>query len=324
MTSQAVGVVGMGLMGTSISACLLGAGHRLFSVDHRKEQHKVARRRLQEFLVEMDRQGVSKYSAKDSLKRFHLSEDYRALASCALVVESISEDTQKKREVIGDIEQVVSSNTLIASNTSAIPITILQHGTRHPERILGIHWAEPAHITRFLEIICGERTSPKNGLRALALAEHWGKEPSLLKKDIRGFITNRIFYAMVREAFYLLDKKIATAEDIDRSIRNDLGYWITLAGPFRFMDLTGLPAYLAVMRGLFPQLSCAKSPSHSMVKLIQSGACGISNAKGFYPYSKKSAHAWEKLFMKFNYDIRTLATKYRGATMAIEQSRKRS
>jgi 3-hydroxybutyryl-CoA dehydrogenase len=170
------------------------------------------------------------------------------------VVESIIEDIDTKKDYLRKVEEVVSPDALIGSNTSAIPVTLLQKDTVHPERILGIHWAEPAHITRFMEIICGDRTDPANAERALALARAWGKEPTYVRKDIRGFITNRVFYAMLREAFYLVENGYATPEDVDRSVRNDLGWWITLAGPFRFMDLTGIPAYKAVMEDLFPEL----------------------------------------------------------------------
>src|SRR5215472_4510229 len=153
------------------------------------------------------------------------------------------------------MEKVVPSETLIGRNTSAIPPTELQRGARRPQRILGIHWGEPAHLTRFMEIICGGSTLPAHAERAVELAYHWGKEPSLLCKDVPGFITNRIMYAMLREAFYLVEAGYATIADVDRSLRNDLGYWITFAGPFRFMDLTGIPAYEAVMRDLLPDLS---------------------------------------------------------------------
>jgi len=193
---------------------------------------------------------------------------------------------------------------------SAIPVTVLQNGLQHPERLLGIHWAEPAHITRFMEVICGNESDIRYAQKITTLAEGWGKEPSILKKDIRGFITNRIMYAMLREAFYLVEEGYATIEDVDRSLRNDLGYWITFAGPFRFMDLTGIPAYLTVMKDLFPELANSVKAPAMMEELVASGAKGVSNAKGFYPYTRETAQQWEKLFIDFSYDIRKVAEKY--------------
>ncbi len=175
---------------------------------------------------------------------------------------------------------------------------------------MGIHWAEPAHITRFMEIICGQKTLPVYAERAFTLAQQLGKEPSLVRKDVRGFITNRVMYAMLREAFHLVESGVATVADVDRSLRNDLGYWITFAGPFRFMDLTGIPAYAAVMRDLLPDLDCSRKIPRLMTDVVNSGAQGVSNARGFYDYTPAEAKRWEQLFLNFTYDIRSLAQKY--------------
>jgi 3-hydroxybutyryl-CoA dehydrogenase len=119
-------------------------------------------------------------------------------------------------------------------------------------------------------------------------------------------------YAMLREAFNLVENGYATPEDVDRSLRNDLGYWITFAGPFRFMDLTGIPAYLTVMKDLFPELDNTSKAPETMEKLVAAGAKGVSNAQGFYPYTKEGAAKWEEKFIEFSFDIRKLAEKYKG------------
>jgi 3-hydroxybutyryl-CoA dehydrogenase len=242
--------------------------------------------------------------------RFTISSEIEALKSAEIVVESTVEDLAVKQEVIASIENVVGRTTLIGSNTSAIPVTQLQQLARYPQRVLGLHWAEPAHLTRFMEIICGAKTSFKNARRAMDLARLWGKEPSLLRKDIRGFITNRIMYAMLREAFYLVENGYASIADVDRSLRNDLGYWITLAGPFRFMDLTGIPAYASVMKDLLPELCCDTAVPALMSKVVGSGARGVSNARGFYRYTPEQAKRWDHLFLKFSHEIRELAQRY--------------
>lgn len=309
-TDSVAAVVGMGLMGTSITACLLRAGHRLVCVEIDRTRLRTARRRLLEMLKQAENQGLLLAPALDLMDRVTISTEFSGLKNAAIVVESTVENLTVKRQVIGEIESVVSARALIGSNTSAIPVTDLQSGCRHPERILGLHWAEPAHVTRFMEIICGKQTSLANARRAMRLAEMWGKEPSLLRRDIRGFITNRIMYAMLREAFHLVDAGYATVADVDRSLRNDYGYWITFAGPFRFMDLTGIPAYATVMKDLLPDLNCATEVPRLMQRVVKSGARGVSNAKGFYRYTPAQARRWEKLFMEFSYQIRDLAEKY--------------
>lgn len=304
------GVVGMGLMGSSIAACLLAGGHRVAAVEVDPAKLRKALRRVLSLLEGLTRERLLRSSPKRILKKLTVSADYSVLGQTQIVIECVLEDLNIKKAVIQNIEQTVSADTIIGSNTSAIPPTLLQEGALHPERILGIHWGEPAHITRFMEIICGEKTAAVYADRVLALARHWGKEPSVLRKDVRGFITNRVMYAMLREAFHLVESGVASIADVDRSLRNDLGYWITLAGPFRFMDLTGIPAYCAVMRDLLPDLNCSKQVPDLMTRVVESGAQGIANAKGFYEYTSAQAKEWEDRFLKFSYDIRALAQKY--------------
>ena len=299
-------------MGTSIAACLLASGQEVSAVESDPTRRRTARRRVQSLLRDMRREGLLRTAPQKVLEHFHVSGQYAGLAGCEIVIESITESVPAKKRVIRNIEKVVSCKTLIGTNTSGIPVTLLQSGAQWPERILGIHWAEPAHITRFLEIICGTETNAASAGVAMRLARGWGKEPSLLRRDIRGFLTNRVFYAMLREAFYLVEAGFATPADIDRSLRNDLGYWITFAGPFRMMDLMGLPAFETVMRGLFPELNCTKRVPALMQKLVRSGARGIATRKGFYPYTPSQAKRWERLFLKFSYEIRSLALKYPG------------
>jgi 3-hydroxybutyryl-CoA dehydrogenase len=258
----------------------------------------------------MKQEGVLESRPAQVVARLKVSNDFSTLHDAEAVIEATTESVAIKKQVLADIESAVSRTALIGTNTSAIPVSFLQQGLRHPGRLLGTHWAEPAHITRFMEIICGERTEPRYAQRALALTRRWGKEPSLVRRDIRGFITNRCFYALLREAFHLVESGYATVADIDRSLRNDLGYWITFAGPFRFMDITGVPAYGVVMRDLWPDLDCAKKVSPLMKKLLKSGARGVSNARGFYRYTPREAKRWEKLFLKFSYEIRALAQRY--------------
>ena len=309
--STAAGVVGLGLMGKSIATCLLAAGHRVVGVDKSLPRPRETRRHVLAFLREMKREGLLSRDPHAVAGNLVLSEDFSSLGGCAIVIESVVENLEVKQQVLAKIEEAVSPETLIGSNTSALPVTELQRKAKNPERILGIHWAEPAHITRFMEIICGNQTDPAGAARVSELARRWRKEPTLVRRDVRGFITNRIMYAMLREAFHLVEAGYATVADVDRSVRNDYGYWITFAGLFRFMDLTGIPAYAAVMRDLLPDLDCSKEVPKLMRDAVASGARGVSNAKGFYKYTPAQARRWEKRFLKFTYEIRALAYKYR-------------
>jgi 3-hydroxybutyryl-CoA dehydrogenase len=304
------GIVGLGLMGTSIVTCLVAAGHPVVAIDKDAARRRNLKRRVSVLLRDMRREKLLTKQPASLLKHLSTSDDFGALRGCRLVIESIFENLIDKREVLRKIEDAVAPGALIGSNTSALPVTELQRDARYPERILGVHWGEPAHILRFLEVICGEQTDQQNAQKIMRLAALWKKEPTLVRRDVRGFITNRIMYAMMREAFYLVENGYATVEDVDRSVRNDMGYWITMAGPFRYMDLTGIPAYAAVMRDLLPDLCCVKDTPKLMQEVVASGARGTSNAKGFYQYTPAEAKRWERRFLKFSYEIRALALKY--------------
>jgi 3-hydroxyacyl-CoA dehydrogenase len=317
-----VGVVGLGLMGTSVTTCMLAAGHPVAAVEIDANKRRSARRRILNHLRQMKKEGLLRADPSRVIGRLTVSHAYSVLESSHLAIECVFENLRIKKDVLRKLEEVTSPKTIIGTNTSGLPVTVLQKGAQHPERIVGIHWAEPAHTTRFMEIICGKQTNPKYADDAAALSRKWGKEPSIVKRDIRGFITNRCMYALLREAFYLVEAGYATIADVDRSLRNDFGYWITFAGPFRFMDLTGVPAYAAVMKDLFPELNCARKVPDLMRKVVKSGAKGVSNAKGFYRYTPKEAARWEKQFMKFSYDIRALAQKYPDEILKQERGKK--
>jgi 3-hydroxybutyryl-CoA dehydrogenase len=305
-----VGVVGLGLMGSSIVACLLAAGHPVVAITPDATERKTARRRLLRHLKDIQEEGQLRGESAQISKRFTVSDDYHTLAGCEIVIETIIEDLAAKQAVIRSIEEHVAQRTLIGSNTSALPITQLQDGTKHPGRILGIHWALPAPFSQFMEIICGSKTRPAAAQRALALAHLWGKEPTLVRQDVRGFIANRIGYAMLREAFALVEAGIATPADVDRALRHTSGTWLPFAGPFRYMDMTGLAAYAAVMRDLLPDLSCDQKVPALLEELVESGARGITNGRGFYRYTPAQAKRWEAAFRDFGRDIIALSREY--------------
>ncbi|MEX6688522.1 3-hydroxyacyl-CoA dehydrogenase family protein [Danxiaibacter flavus] len=305
-----VGVVGLGLMGCSITACLLMAGHNVVAVAPVSADLLHAENRIKEHLRKSQEEGLTMKSPDFYFKHLVITEDYSALHDCKLVIECTLENLEIKKNVYAKVESVISPQAILVSNTSAIPISILQQQTKHPDRFFGLHWAEPSHTTRFLEVICGEQSDITKGEYLYELSHKWGKEPTLVRKDIRGFITNRLMYALYREAFYLVENGYATVEDVDRACRNNAGYWMTLVGAFRWMDLTGVQAYHNVMKDLFPTLSNSTDVPKLIDDIVKDGGRGVANAKGFYNYTEEEARLWEQTFTEFSYEIRKLALKY--------------
>jgi 3-hydroxybutyryl-CoA dehydrogenase len=305
-----IGVVGLGLMGCSIVTCLICANHPVVAVAPIPADMDTALERVTGHLQRSRQEGLIGMEPDYYLKKLTITEDYTALAPCGLVIECTLENPEIKKKVFDRIESAIAKTALLTSNTSAIPISLLQKQTKHPERFFGLHWAEPSHTTRFLEVICGDDSDVTKGEFLYSISQGWGKEPTLVRKDIRGFITNRLMYAMYREAFYLVENGYATVEDIDRACRNNPGYWMTLVGVFRWMDLTGVQAYHAVMKDLFPTLCNDTKVPKLIDDLVKDGAKGVANAHGFHDYTPEEAKLWEETFKTFSYQIRELALQY--------------
>ncbi len=312
MEIKTVGIAGLGLLGRGIAACLVGHGFRVIAFTRRESTHEEARLYIARAIGDLvERAGFPKELLHEWQERYEPVTSLEPMADCDFVIESVIEDMESKQEVFDKIESLVAPGVPIASNTSALPISHLQRGRKHPERFLGMHWAEPAHATRFLEIIRGEQTADAAFLTAARLAKAIGKEPSLVQKDVPAFVVNRIGYAMYREAFNILEMGVADVETIDRSVRNALGLWATLCGPFRWMDLTGGPAlYGKAIEGVLPSLSNATKLPQKMQDLRQADARGIANGHGFYEYTEAEARQWEELFRQHAWTVRELMNRY--------------
>jgi len=304
------GVVGLGLMGTSIVVALLAAGHRVKAIAPIPQDELNAIKRITEHLEACAKLNILQQPIQAYLSRLTVSMDYNELKYCGIVQECVIEQLGIKKEVYQKITDVVSENTVICSNTSAIPISTLQQHIKNPERFMGIHWAEPAFATRFLEITCGKETNPDQAKRMCRLAHYWAKEPTFLKKDIRGFVTNRLMYAVYREALSIVEKGDATLEDADKAFQYDAGSWMTMMGIFRRMDFEGLKDHQRALENIIPSLSNRADVPLVMQRMVDLGARGIHNQSGLYHYSTEESAQWESAFAAFNKDIYELTKLY--------------
>jgi 3-hydroxybutyryl-CoA dehydrogenase len=309
---ETIAVVGLGLLGRGIATCFLARGFRVVGCDPAAAAHEIANDYIDRGLREMVEHVGLEASFVDTWQENYMStRGFNDWPGCSFVVESVNEDPLAKQAVFDQIEQVVGSDVPVGSNTSAIPITQLQQARRHPARFFGMHWFEPAHATRFLELIPGEQTSQATMTIAANMARRCGKEPSVLAKDIPGFIVNRLGYAIYREALNLLELGVADAATIDRSFRNACGVWSTIFGPFQWMDLTGGPElYWKAMEGVLPTLSTATEKPAPIQRLIAEGARGVSNGRGFYNYTPETAKKADELFHAHAWQARALMDKY--------------
>lgn len=311
MSTSTVGVVGLGLLGRGIATCLLAHGLRVVACDTDAEARSEARGHIERRVRDLiDRGGFEASLAGEWPANYQDGENVSALAHCDFIIESIPEDLSAKRALFDRIERAVAPSVPIASNTSGLPISLLQSGRAHPARFVGMHWAEPCHLTRFLEVVRGGQTDDATIDTALALGRKVGKDPTLVRKDVDGFIVNRLGYAMFREAFWLLENGVADVASIDAAFRNAISVWANIAGPFRWMDLTGLPAYAAVMERLFPQLSTSAEVPETMRGLVEGGALGVANGRGFYTYTPDEAAAWQAALVENVWRVRDMQASF--------------
>lgn len=309
MQIQTVGLVGLGFMGRGIAGCLLANGLNVVSYTLAKTEYDQARAAIAQAIEELIEHANFDPALREQWpSRYHEAVAPDDLAQCEFIIESITESAEAKHALFEQLEKILPPTVPIASNTSALPISLLQKDRLHPERFLGMHWAEPAHATRFLELIRGTQTNDASLEAARHLALRLGKDACIVQQDIPGFIVNRLGYAMYREACNLLSLGVADAETIDKAFRNSIGLWASVCGPLRWIDLTGGPAlYGKTMTGVLPTLLNAPELPEPIATLMRDGATGTPSGQGFYSYTPEQAKHWEAIYRDHVWRARQLA-----------------
>jgi 3-hydroxybutyryl-CoA dehydrogenase len=287
-----IGLVGLGLMGQGISSCFIANGFNLIAYSRTPAREQETRLHIAESLDKLVLKGViPESSAKGWEERFQYVNSLEDLKECRFIVETVGENLDLKRNIYNTLESVIDNEAIIATNTSGISLFLLQENLIHKKRFIGMHWAEPAEITRYLEISRANETEDSTVQITCNIGERCGKQPTILNFDISGLISNRLMYAMMREAIHIVEIGAADIETVDRSFRNDIGWWASIFGPFRWMDLTGLPIYAEVMKGLFPDLS----NSTDLPKLMQEKSIPKQNFMNIRKEKRKSGKMYGQI-----------------------------
>ncbi|MCB9450204.1 MAG: 3-hydroxyacyl-CoA dehydrogenase family protein [Anaerolineaceae bacterium] len=211
-----------------------------------------------------------------------------AVAGVDLVIEAIPEKLDLKHHFYKEVETQVGKDTILASNTSGLPITELAKVCEYPGRVIGMHWSNPPHIIPVIEIIQGDATSDEAREILWEVTQDIEMVPVHVKRDIAGFIENRVLYAVMRECLHLLDEGIATAEDIDTVVKWGIGYKLAVIGPMELLDMAGLDIYHSVASYLNAGLSNETGVSARVQEKVQSGELGLKTGKGLFDYAPGS------------------------------------
>jgi len=299
-----IGIIGLGLMGQGIASCFIRYGFNVIAYSRTATREQETLNHIAgSFQKLIDINIISETDIMGWENRFKYVDSVKGMGDCQFIIETVGESLELKGKIYREIESVVKKDVVIATNTSGISISLLQKELTNKERFIGMHWGEPAEITRYLEISRAKDTADYAVELAVNIGERCGKQPTVLNFDISGLISNRMMYAMMREAIHLVEIGVADIETVDRSFRNDIGWWATLFGPFRWMDMTGLPIYAKVMEGLFPELSNTSELPRLMQEKVDEGT-------KFYDYSKDSEKKWENVWTDFTHDIHQIVEKY--------------
>jgi 3-hydroxyacyl-CoA dehydrogenase len=207
-----------------------------------------------------------------------------ALEGADVVIEAVPEKLELKHQVFTQLEEHVSAETILASNTSGIPITKIAAVCSHPERVVGMHWSNPPHLIPMIEVIPGERTSQATVDAVSELVRNVGYHP-VVEREVPGFVENRILYAILRECLDLVDRGIIDPEGLDLNVRWGIGYKLAVIGPMELLDMAGLDIYNAVGSYLNADLSTSGEVSSTIRGLIDQGRLGMKTSGGIYDYT---------------------------------------
>ena len=272
-------MVGAGLMGHGIAQVFALAGHDVTIYDSVKASLDSAKARILANLKDLgdDQKAVERVTPVADLSDAVRAADY--------VVEAVLEDLALKQKLFGEIESYARPDAILASNTSVIPITDIMQGLQKRERALGTHWWNPPFLVPLVEVIETQWTTPEAVAFTMKLHADAGKKPAHVKKDVPGFIGNRLQHALWREAVALVENGICDAQTVDDVIKAAFGRRLAVLGPLENADMVGTDLTLAIHKTVLPAIDSRPAPSPYLEKLVREGKLGFKSGEGFRTWS---------------------------------------
>jgi 3-hydroxybutyryl-CoA dehydrogenase len=283
-------VVGTGTMGEGIAQTFAQNGFDVRLVARREEPLTRAmgqiRQNVKQF-IEFDLIHEPAEAVVGRIEGMVTTDMAQAVEGVSYIVETIRENLDDKRALIGAI-QAANPNVVIGSNTGSMTVDSLAEGMPNPATIIGIHYFNPAHIIPLVEVHRGSQTSDAAFELTERMMKESGKSTALVRKEMPGFIVNRVMGAITRECAFILDEGICTPEDLNTAIKSSTGFRFACLGPMEVDDMIGLDICATVSGRVFPGLSNATGPSKLVVEKVEKGELGIKSGKGWYDYSGKT------------------------------------
>ncbi|MDO6354006.1 MULTISPECIES: 3-hydroxybutyryl-CoA dehydrogenase [Caloramator] len=275
-------VVGAGTMGSGIVQAFAQNGVEVYLNDIKEEFIERGYNNIVKNITKLVEKGkISEEDKNNILNSIHKSINIEDAKDCDLVIEAIIEDMKAKKELFKRLDEICSEKTVLASNTSSLSITEIAAATNRPDRVIGMHFFNPAPVMKLIEIIRGIATSDETFEKIKEISLKIGKDPVEVK-EAPGFVVNRILIPMINEAIGILAEGVASKEDIDKAMKLGANHPM---GPLELSDFIGNDIVLAIMEYLYEETKDAKYRPHIMLKkMVRAGYLGRKTGKGFYDY----------------------------------------
>jgi 3-hydroxybutyryl-CoA dehydrogenase len=281
---RTVGVVGLGAMGAGIAQLAVEAGFETVGREVTHELGETARGRIAHFLQrKVDKERMTADEREAALGRLSLTTDLAAFSECDLVIEAIVEELEPKKELFAALESIVRADTILATNTSALSVTEIASAVSTPERVVGMHFFNPAPLMPLVEIVRAELSSDEAVETAYGVGERLGKRP-IRCHDTPGFVVNRVLIPLLNDCLRVLDEARVTPEDLDTAMTAGAGWPM---GPCTLVDLVGIDVHVHASEALFEKLREPRmAPPPRIVAMRNAGLLGRKSGRGFYRYDE--------------------------------------
>lgn len=287
---KTVSIIGAGLMGHGIAQVFAQAGYNVLLKDVKQEFLSNAVNRMKENLQKLSAAGlIQREDIEATMSRVKTTLDTKeALTNADFIIEAATENIDLKKQIFREASKFAPDRAILATNTSGLPIVDIAGVTNRPGKVIGTHFWNPPYLLRAVEVVKGASTTDETVKVTCNLLTKVGKKPVVVKKDIPGQIGIRILYAMLREAMSLVEKDVASPEDIDTVVKEALGTRLPVVGVLELADLSGVDLVLMVSKRLFKDLDNSPEPSKFLVDMVADGRTGIKSSKGFYNWTPQS------------------------------------
>ncbi len=300
-TIKKISVIGPGMMGHAIAQEFAVAGYEVMLCGRSEERLKLASDKIERSLIELTEwEIISENAIGPSLERLQTTTDLTAAGSSAdLIVEAVVEELEVKHELFSKLETICPQDTIFASNTSSMLPSVLAAATRRPDRFLVAHYFNPPYLMPLVEIVRGKETSDATVEVVYNLMKSMDKSPIICQKEAPGFIANRLQLVLWREAFNIVQKGIASPQDVDLAVKNSFGRRLGMVGPFELYEyIDGYDLTLQCEKYMLPDMDTSSESYPLLLEKVEKGELGAKTGKGFYEWTPGFTEAWRKKVFK--------------------------